>query len=318
MRLILPLDLPGLRAVNAYLVTDEDGFLLVDCGISDPRVEDGGWSDLVAALEACGVRTTDLTRVLCTHHHADHYGMAARLLGAAGCELWMHERTDADLDLYREPERSARRLRALLESYGVVSVDARDLVGHEDWRPYVSGVAAPHVGLRDGQEVKVGARAWTVLHTPGHARSHICLWCDDERILVSGDHLLPAITPHIDVGAGGEDALGDYLAGLERIERLAPDLVLPGHGRPFREGGERARATLRHHDRRLGAVLQVVRNQPRSAAAISEQIFGAHLMDFHKRLALGEALAHLVYLERRGEVERFHEGDEVLYRRRRH
>lgn len=314
LRLVLPLDLPGLRAVNAYLLDDNGGRALVDCGIYDPApTQEHGWTDLRNALEASGARPEEVGRLVVTHHHVDHYGMAARVLEVAGCELAMYAEVSEDLQVYRSPETRARRLRALLESHGVAPDQAAGLVGREDWRAYIAGVVDPQVSLSDTDELRIGERVWTVIHTPGHSRSHICLWCERDRILISGDHLLPAITPHIDLGSEGEDSLGDYLASLERIEKLGPELVLPGHGRPFDGGAERARATLRHHDRRLGAVLQVLRHEPKNAAAISDEIFGAALLDFHKRLALGEALAHLVYLERRGEVERVRADGEVLY-----
>jgi glyoxylase-like metal-dependent hydrolase (beta-lactamase superfamily II) len=321
--LVLPLDLPGLHAVNAYLLADDHGFVLVDCGIygrgrRSPDTQQGagsdhGWTELVGALDAAGAEPEDVTRLVVTHHHADHYGMAARVLQAAGCELWMHARARQDLDVYRHPESRARRLRALLEAHGVGPDESSELAGYEDWRAYVAAVVDPDVDLHDGQEMAIGTRKWTVLHTPGHARCHVCLWCEDEHLLVSGDHLLPGVTPHIDAGGEAEDPLGDYLSSLERVEDLAPGLVLPGHGRPFEEGAERARATLRHHERRLGAVLQVIRHEPKSARAVSDEIFGASLLDFHRRLALGEALAHLTYLERRGEVERVREDGTLLY-----
>jgi glyoxylase-like metal-dependent hydrolase (beta-lactamase superfamily II) len=156
-----------------------------------------------------------------------------------------------------------------------------------------------------------------VIHTPGHSRSHICLWSATDRILISGDHLLPTITPHIDFKRGlEEDPLGEFLDSLAVIERLDPALVLPGHGRPFDGGAERARVVARHHDRRLGAIVQVIRNEPRTANEITDEIFGTSLLHFERRLALGEALAHLVYLRRRGEIERVRRDDGVyVYRK---
>jgi glyoxylase-like metal-dependent hydrolase (beta-lactamase superfamily II) len=167
----------------------------------------------------------------------------------------------------------------------------------------------------DGDLLSVAGLDWRVVHTPGHARSHICLHDERARLLISGDHLLGSVTPHIDLGPEGGDPLGDYLASLEATEELAPALVLAGHGRPFDDGAERARATLRHHERRLGAIVQVVRTEARSAAEVADAVFGDALLDFHRRLALGEALAHLVYLERRGEVERIEAGGLYLFKK---
>jgi glyoxylase-like metal-dependent hydrolase (beta-lactamase superfamily II) len=149
-----------------------------------------------------------------------------------------------------------------------------------------------------------------MIATPGHSPSHVCLWDASERLLISGDHLLPTITPHIDYRRGeDEDPLGQFLDSLDRIEELDPALVLPGHGRPFTDGAARARVVARHHDRRLGSILQVVRNEPHTADEITDEVFGNTLLNFQRRLAIGEALAHLAYLWKRGEIERFTDDD---------
>ncbi|HZK50879.1 MAG TPA: MBL fold metallo-hydrolase, partial [Actinomycetota bacterium] len=155
------------------------------------------------------------------------------------------------------------------------------------------------------------------IHTPGHDLAHICLWAFDGRILISGDTLLGSVTPHIDFRRGDDNPLSDYLASLKTIEALEPALVLPGHGRPFEDGAERARVTARHHDRRLGAIVQVVRREPHTASEITNEIFGDTLLNFQRRLAFGEALAHLAYLRRNGEVERIESEDKkFLYKKK--
>lgn len=304
-RLVLPLPFPGLNAVNAFLLAGESGATLVDCGIRNPQPgADHGWDELVRALEAAEADAGSIERLVVTHTHIDHYGMAARIVETTGCELWMHRRAHEDLDLYRDPAGAKANLRELLADHGAGSDELDDLTQFEDWRPFVSGVVEATRPCNGGETFQAGDREWTVIPTPGHARSHVCLWSND-ALLVSGDHLLPTITPHIDFERGGEeDPLGDFLESLEKIEDLGPQMVLPGHGRPFLEGAERARVIARHHDRRLGNILQVIRREPRSASVIVDEVFGSELLHFERRLALGEALAHLAYLRKRGEVER--------------
>ncbi|MEA2486968.1 MAG: hypothetical protein QOF16_622 [Actinomycetota bacterium] len=315
-RLVLPLPFPGLDRVNAYLLADDDAPVLVDCGIYSPSEDsDHGWDDLVAAAAACDIDVHDIGRLVITHPHIDHYGMAARLVKEVGCEVWMHEAADEDLAVYKDPDGVVERLRHMLLEHGVPADELGELTAFENWQPYVSGVVEATTRLKGGETIRVGGRDWEVVWTPGHSPAHVCLWTADDETpdpalggatsaLISGDHLLPSITPHIDYkGEGEEDPLGDFLASLERVEELAPDLVLPGHGRPFDDGAERARAIARHHDRRLGAILQVIRREPASARAITDEIFGTTLLNFQRRLAMGEALAHLAYLEKRGEVE---------------
>jgi glyoxylase-like metal-dependent hydrolase (beta-lactamase superfamily II) len=305
---VLSLPFPELPKVNAYLLRDTAESALVDSGIHDPHGARGGsWTELTVALDACGATPTEIGDLLVTHPHVDHYGMAARMVAESGCALAMHEQADADLELYKDPAGRAARERALLMQSGVEPSELDELEAGEDWNVYISGLVEPARRLSEHDSVTLGGRAWEAIHTPGHARSHVCLWRESDGVLLSGDHLLGAVTPHIDLPLGREDPLGDYLDSLERIEKLEPRLVLPGHGRPFDNGAERARATLRHHERRLGAIVQVVRRAPKTVAEVSDEIFGSALLNLHRRLALGESLAHLVYLERRGEVRRITE-----------
>jgi glyoxylase-like metal-dependent hydrolase (beta-lactamase superfamily II) len=305
-RLVLPLPFPGLRRVNAYLLVGEDGCTLVDCGISDPGLSpDRGWDGLVRSLAVCGFDPGQVNRLVVTHTHIDHYGMAGRFIEGTGAGLMMHAKSQHDLASYRDPGRATRGLAELLRDHGLPEEEVSELTAFEDWRPYVSAVVDASTPVQGGEVLSCGDRSWTVVYTPGHAASHICLFSESDGLLLSGDHLLPTVTPHIDFQAGGEaDPLGDYLASLQKVADLEPSLVLPGHGKPFDEGADRAGVIARHHERRLGSILQVIRFEPRTVGEITDQVFGSELFDFQRRLALGEVIAHLVYLSRRGEVDR--------------
>lgn len=277
-------------------------------------MDDGGFEELVAALEAGGASVRDIARLVVTHPHIDHYGMAGRVLEEAGDErLWMHAHTKLDLDVYRDPGAAGASVRQMLSDHGVARQDLDELAAFEDWRPFVARVVEPGRSLEGGEHFEVGGRTWEIVHTPGHARSHICLWSPRDRIFISGDHLLPSITPHIDFRRGADtDPLGEYLGSLEKTVDLDPALVLPGHGHPLEAGAERARAIIRHHDRRLGSILQVIRKEPHTAMEITEAIFGEALLNFERRLALGEALAHLAHLRNAGDIERIELQDGTL------
>jgi glyoxylase-like metal-dependent hydrolase (beta-lactamase superfamily II) len=313
-RLVLPLPWPGLDRVNAYVLRGDDGCTLVDGGMFLPDEEGQGWTDVEAALAACDLAPADIDRLVVTHTHIDHYGMAGRFVDETGCELWMHDASDHDLELYSNPETRIEQLRELLADHGVSAEELDELTAFEDWRRFISRIVEPTTRLKGDETFTVGDREWTVVYTPGHAESHICLWSADDRLLISGDHLLPTITPHIDFERwGDEDPLGDFLDSLAKVEKLDPALVMPGHGAPFEEGAERARVIARHHDRRLGSILQVVRHEAHTADEITDAIFGSTLLNFQRRLALGEALAHIAYLATRGELERI-KGEDGTYR----
>jgi glyoxylase-like metal-dependent hydrolase (beta-lactamase superfamily II) len=239
--------------------------------------------------------------------------MTGRVIEETGAELVMHEGSNHDLAAYRDPAEAARRLSASLRHHGVPEDELNELTAFEDWRAYVSSVVNPVTTVKGGDSFDCGGRSWTVVHTPGHSPSHICLFSEADGLLVSGDHLLPIVTPHIDFHAEGEsDPLGDYLNSLEKVADLEPALVLPGHGRPFDEGASRAEVIARHHERRLGSILQVIRTEARSVGEITDEVFGPELFDFQRRLALGEAIAHLIYLRARGEVERVTRDDGTI------
>ena len=316
LRLLLPLPFPGLDRVNCYLLEDPGGCTLVDCGLYLPSDERShGWDDVEDAFAAAGHAPSDVTRLFVTHAHIDHYGMVGEFVARTGAELVMHRTADEDLEPYRDPSAMTTRLKEMFADHGVTPERVEELTQWEDWRPFVSRVVEPDTPVEDGAEIEVGGRTWRCIYTPGHARSHVCLWSEADRVLISGDHLLPAITPHIDFKRGDDDPLGDFLTSLDRIVALAPELVLPGHGHPFEDGAERSRVVIRHHDRRLGAILQVIRREPRTAEEITEDIFGADLLNFQHRLALGEALAHLVHLLRNGEVERIERNGIYLFQK---
>jgi glyoxylase-like metal-dependent hydrolase (beta-lactamase superfamily II) len=306
-----------LDRVNAYLLEDGGSSLLVDCGIWDPNADDGGFGELQAAVAETGHKLDELRALIITHAHIDHFGMAGRILDEVGCELWMHAAVQSQLEMYGNPDPHAEEMRAMLADHGVSDEEIGELTAFEDWRPFVHGLPGASRWLREADTFDAGDRTWTVVHTPGHDPAHVCLWAAKDRILISGDTLLGSVTPHIDFRRGYDDPLGDYLGSLARIEALDPALVLPGHGRPFEEGAERARVTASHHDRRLGAIVQVVRREPHTANEITDEIFGDTLLNFQRRLAFGEALAHLAYLRKNGEIERFRNDDGIfLYKKR--
>ena len=313
---MLPLPFPGLDRCNAYLLADAEGSVLVDCGIWDPNAADGGFSELDAAVTATGHALADIATLIVTHPHTDHYGLSGKVVEVTGCELWMHTAARAELKMYLDPEVLATELRTMLNKHGVGSDEISELVAFEDWRPFVHSLVEATRWVGDGDAVEAGGRSWSFVHTPGHDGASICLWSAIDRILISGDTLLGAITPHIDFRRGDENPLAEFLASLKRIEQLDPVLVLPGHGRPFEDGAQRARITAQHHERRLGAIVQVVRREPHTANEITDEIFSRTLLNFERRLALGEALAHLAYLRRSGEIERFESSDGTfLYRK---
>src|SRR5207237_6509188 len=177
--------------------------------------------------------------------------------------------------------------------------------------------------LDGGEEITTGKFAFRVIWTPGHSAGHICLYDKRNKVLVSGDHVLPHITPSVGLHVRTtSNPLADYLDSLRLIGRLEAELVLPGHGEPFHGLPERTDALLAHHQRRLDEIVELLSKEPErlltgyviaSRMNWSRRRTWDDLSGFERRLAVTEALAHIELLHARGLVQkRFAEG-EITY-----
>ncbi len=165
-----------------------------------------------------------------THAHIDHYGLAGRLMEVTGAELAMHAMTDLDCEKYRHPDTARARRRDTYADHGVSEAERTDLADHlTRWLPYLHSVVEASRRLRGGEELVIGGDRWEVVHTPGHSLGHVCLWSPARRVLLSGDHLLPGITPPVSFERGFDaDPLRSYLDSLRRIADLPSRAGLPG------------------------------------------------------------------------------------------
>lgn len=311
-RLPLPLGIHGIPSLSAYLLRDDAGDTLVDCGIAaDP---DDACSELDVALRSCGSKIEQVARLVVTHAHIDHFGLAGEVVRRSGGDLWMHRRTDLDLAKYADPDEAVDRRELMLADHGLygteLTVSSRGLC---DWMPVMPSIGQPSVLLDGGERVAVGGRSWEVISTPGHSPGHICLWSAAERVLCSGDHLLQVASPPVTFERGFErDPMGSYLESLARVERLDPTLVLPGHGRPFPDGARRAQAIARGKRRRLDQVRGLVERRARTVTELTEQLHPGPLSGGQRHFVMAELLADLAYFEVRGILERNRRADGVF------
>jgi glyoxylase-like metal-dependent hydrolase (beta-lactamase superfamily II) len=318
-RLALPLGIHGIPTVSAYLLRGDDGDTLVDCGIAagvdggDPGPD--GTAAVSAALTAAGSSLERLERLVVTHAHIDHFGLAGEVVRRSGGELWMHRRTDLDLAKYGDPEEAVDRRTLMLADHGLYGPELTESSeGLRDWLPVMPSVGRPSRLLDGGEQFSAGGRTWEVVHTPGHSPGHVCLWNSDERLLCSGDHLLQVVSPPVTFERGFEpDPMGSYLDSLDRVRDLAPELVLPGHGTPFRDGARRAEAIATGKRRRLAQVRDLVGERPRTVAELTVDLFGsAQLSGSQRHFVTAEILAYLAYHEARRGVRRTRRPDGVF------
>lgn len=305
-RIPLPIGLHGIESVNVYALADGDRVTLVDCGVWRADPDDDGLPALERGLEAAGYALRDVSRIIVTHAHIDHYGLAGRLMELTGAELWMHAMTDLDCEKYRHPDTAMARRRDTYADHGLPDPESNALAqGLKEWLPYLHSVVEASTRLRGDESIPIGGRDWQVIHTPGHSFGHICLWSADERVVFSGDHLLPGVTPPVTFERGFDaDPLRSYLTSLQQIADRNPRLVLPGHGRPFGDACRRIEAIVRNKRRRLDAIRQLIQEQPRTVTEITDQLITRAVLGFQRYFALSETLAHVAYLRWSGEIER--------------
>jgi glyoxylase-like metal-dependent hydrolase (beta-lactamase superfamily II) len=217
--------------------------------------------------------------------------------------------------LATEPAAIEARMRAFLASHGLAqdpAAAARASFRHDEW---FGGAPVLDEAPEDGDTFDAGGRRWQLIETGGHCRGHLCLYDGDGRVLVSGDQVLPTISPNVSVLSSRPDAdpLREFLASLTRLEQCAEDtVVLPSHGRPFRGLHGRLADVRAHHEQQLEDVRKACSNGPRTAFEVLPVMFGRPLRGFHRVLAMGETVAHLSYLCSSGLLQRRQRGDGVL------
>jgi glyoxylase-like metal-dependent hydrolase (beta-lactamase superfamily II) len=306
----VPVPIPDnpLRYTLSYLVPAVDGCVVVDPGWDT----EAGWAALTAGLAAAGARVADVRGVVVTHVHPDHHGLSTRLQ-QAGAWVAMHpaerdtlpQRTSPgpDVDRRAAAERWLRRsgtpepeLAGLLTGFATPAGSADPLM------------AEPDVLLEDGDLVPTTERALRAVWTPGHTPGHLCLQVPDARLLLTGDHVLPRISPNIGLHPGADEpSLANFLASLDQVAGYDDHEALPAHEYRFRGLADRARQLQDHHAGRCQEVLDVVADLgaptmwelaerltwSRPWSEIGFMVFGA----------LAETAAHVRYLADLGRLD---------------
>ena len=302
----MPVPIPNnpLRYVLVYVFEVGGGCVLVDAGWNT----DDAYDTLVAGLGTAGFAIGDVRGVLVTHIHPDHYGLAGRVREASGAWVALHP-ADAALigERYEDMDDLLERIGLWLRRAGAPVEESSSLqMASMAVRRFVDPVR-PDILLEDGDRPEVKGWDLVAVWTPGHSPGHLCFHETTHRLLLSGDHVLPRITPNIGFHPqAGDDPLGDFLAALEKVASLETDEVLPAHEHRF--VGLRGRVTqLReHHEHRFTEVTAALSRGAATAWQVTEAMTWSRPWDriegFMRRAALGEALAHLRALEVRGRL----------------
>ncbi len=289
------LPVPGpLRHINVWLLDDGDGWTLVDTGMNTADSRTAWDGPLHAQLGGRPLR-----RILCTHHHPDHAGLAQHLATRHGAEVLMsageHDVMRRIEHAWHDEAAAEARCEAVRAEGVTVEGEMRVLVRLERYRGVMSGIPARVTPVADGEVLEAGGRRWTARVLGGHTDAQLVLHCARDGLLVSADQVLPRITSNVGIypERADLDPVASYLHSFDVLDELPADtLVLPAHGNPFR--GLRARvAQLRaHHLATLDTIVGML-DRPVTATELAQRLFARPLDVLNTYLAVGETLAHV-------------------------
>jgi glyoxylase-like metal-dependent hydrolase (beta-lactamase superfamily II) len=319
LKLPFPLQLDQL-AVNAYLIQGDKGWMLVDTGWNTNQA----FSAMERQLREIGLGFENIALILITHFHPDHYGLAGRLVQASNAKVALHHIEKDFIDSrYMNMHGLLDQTAGILRTNGVPEKDLPRLQKASlGVRQYVSPVS-PEVVLQGGEVINQGPFQFEVVWTPGHSPGHVCLLERSRKVLISGDHVLPATFPNVGLHSqSGPDPLPNYLRSLRAMEGLDVDLVLPAHEHVFSGLKPRVQEILHHHDERKKAIVTALSEGPQTAYEVSLKIpwivngitmSFSQLQALDRRLAVMSAMAHLEPLHSEGTAEKTQRDGVIVY-----
>jgi glyoxylase-like metal-dependent hydrolase (beta-lactamase superfamily II) len=299
LRLALPF---ALNHVNLYLIEDDDGWALIDTGIADDRTK-AVWDGLLAD----GLGGRRLSRLIVTHFHPDHAGLAGWIAERCDIPLAMSQTEWLTSQYMRHNPKAidAPEHRAFYRRHGLDAAAAEGVAsrGHGYLR-LTTELPVQFTRLVAGESLRIGGREFEIFTGGGHAPEQVMLYCAAERLFLPADQVLARISPNVSVMSNqpGSDPLGQYLASLAALRAAIPDdvLVLAMHNLPFRGLHHRLGELAAHHEARCGDIMAACAEGPLSTAEILPVLF-PRAMDVHQTgFAFGEVLAHVNYLRRAG------------------
>jgi len=300
LRLPLPF---MLGHINVWLLQDDEGWAIVDTGINSSTTRRTWESVFSGQLDNAPV-----SRVLVTHLHPDH----------AGCAGWLCETLDVELYMTRDEYLLCRILvsdaglpapREGKRFYQAAGFAEEDLLRYREmfgsFGTVVAQLPRAYHRLHEDRPVTIGQNDWQIITGHGHSPEHACLYNLQQNVLISGDQVLPTISPNVSVypTEPAANPLAGWFESLHRMKALLPDdvLVLPSHGKPFRGVKGRLDALIEEHEVGLEKLRQYCA-EPQRVVDVFPALFKSEITDSNLMMATGEALAHLSYLLYEGEL----------------
>ncbi len=309
-RMEIPLPNNPLKAINSYLIKGEGRFLIVDTGMN--RRECLETMQLFLKELKVDLKETDF---FITHLHADHLGLVSELAAESSKIYFNHP----DAEAFKIIGFWDKMMNSALIN-GFPEAELKDAILQHPGRKYFARGPLNFTLLQEGDNIGIGDYSFLCVETPGHTKGHMCLYDPKSKILFSGDHILGSITPNIALWLENEDPLQQYMESLDKIDKFDIAKVLPGHRRPFHHHHRRIFELKKHHAQRTDEVLSILRDREQTAYQVASRmtwdIRYDRWEDFpipQKWFAAGEALAHLQYLQGKGQITRELRNDKAFY-----
>lgn len=309
LRMPLPF---ALDHINLWVLADGEAWTLLDCGICSDEIK-----SLWEALFSRFLGKRPVKRVIATHYHPDHLGLAGWLCDRKRAPLWMtrNEWFTGSLLYWDKDERIPKQQIEFFKRHGLSFEWAEALIHNRiNYRHRLSPPPNSFQPMVEGDILTIGKYQWRVIIGLGHAPEHACLYCNELKVLVAGDQILPKITPNIAQNVYEPEAnpLGMFLESLQKFVTLPEDtLVLPSHGLPFYGLRERVHYLTDHHIERCDEILAVC-DEPMTAAEMVPILFKRELDAHQIFFAMGESLSHLMYLTHQGKLRQICNGEKVI------
>lgn len=310
----IPLPRNPLKAVNSYVIKGDGRYLIVDTGMNREecvQAMDSALAELQVDL--------DRTDFFVTHLHADHMGLVGGLL-RDGSKVYFSRQEAGYLSAPQRRSDSREDSAAVYRSHGFPQEELERAVSTHPGHLYGSRRPITYTTVAEGDRLTIGDYSFVAIDTPGHTPGHMCLYEPNKKVLLTGDHILQDITPNICFWPRMANALKSYLASLDKVYPLEVKQVLPGHRTLWNDHRQRIKELHTHHRDRLNECLAALEGGPKNAWQVAPYVTWD--VDYRswesfppsqKWFAMGEVIAHLVYLEEQQLALRHEEDGRTTY-----